>query len=71
MLLSIMVLYSNINDCVHILEWHFTLYSIGNGMVFGVALFSCYFTRILVEKVIGGPLLFFCGVSHIRQHPQG
>ena len=52
-LLSIMVLHSNINGLVHILVWHFTLYSIENGMVFGVALFSCCFTMTLVEKVIG------------------
>ena len=58
MLLSITLLHSNINDLVHILVWHFTLYSMGNGMVFGVALFSCYFTMTLVEKVIGGPA--FC-----------
>ena len=57
-LLSIMVLHSDMNDLVHILVWHFTLYSIENSMVFGVALFSCYFTMILVEKVIGGPA--FC-----------
>ena len=55
MLLSIMVLHNNTNDLVHILVQHFTLYSIGNGMVFGVALFSCYFTMFLVKKVIGGP----------------
>ena len=54
MLLSIMVLHSNINDLVHILVWHFTLYSIENGMVFGAALFSCCFTMTLAEKVIGG-----------------
>ena len=67
-----MLLHSNTNDLVHILVWHFTLYSIENGIVFSVALFSCCFTMILVEKVIGGPaLLFFSGVSHIRQHPQG
>ena len=58
MLLSITVLHSNINDLVHILVQNFTLYSIGNGMVFGAALFSCYFTMILVKKVIGGPT--FC-----------
>ena len=58
MLLSIMLLHSNINDLVHILVQHFTLYSMGNSMVFGVALFSCYFTMTLVEKVIGGPT--FC-----------
>ena len=58
MLLSVMVLHNNINDLVHALVQHFTLYSIGNGMVFGVALFSCYFTIFLVEKVIGGPT--FC-----------
>ena len=58
MFLSIMVLHSNINNLVHILVQHFTLYSIGNGMVFGVAFFSCCFTMTLVEKVIGGPT--FC-----------
>ena len=58
MLISIMLLHSNIKDLVHILVWHFTLYSIGNSMVFGVALFCCYYTMTLVEKVIGGPT--FC-----------
>ena len=48
MLLSITLLHSNINDLDHILVWHFTLYSIENSMVFGVALFSCYFTMTLV-----------------------
>ena len=48
----------NINDLVYILVWHFTLYSIENSIVFGVALFSCYFTMTLVEKFIGGPT--FC-----------
>ena len=58
MLLSITVLHNNISDLVHILVWHFTMYFIGNGIVFGVALFSCYFTIRLVKKVIGGPA--FC-----------
>ena len=57
-LLSITLLHSNINNLVHILVWHFTLYSMGNSMLFGTALFSCYFTMTLVEKVIGGPA--FC-----------
>ena len=55
MLLSITLLHSNINDLAHILVQHFTLYSMRNGMVFGVALFSCYFTMTLVEIVIDGP----------------
>ena len=61
MLLSNMLLHSNINDLVHILVWHLTLYSIGNSMVFGVALLSCCFTMTLVEKVIGG-LNFYSSV---------
>ena len=57
-----MVLHSNINDLVHILVWHFTLYSIENSMFFGAALFSCCFTMTLVEKVIGEPpsVLLWC-----------
>ena len=53
-LLSITLFYNNINNLIHILVWHFTLYSMENGMVFGVVLFSCYFTMTLVKKVIGG-----------------
>ena len=58
MFLSITVLHNNTNNLVHILVWHFTLYSIGNGIVFGVALFSRNVTMFLVEKFIGGPT--FC-----------
>ena len=65
MLLSIMVLHSNINNLVHILVQHFALYSIENGIVFGVALFSCCFTMTLVEKVIGGPAFCSSEVSLI------
>ena len=65
MLLSITLLHSNINDLVHILVQHFTLYSIENGIVFSGALFSCCFTMTLVEKVIGGPAFCFAVVSLI------
>ena len=58
MLSSITLLHSNINDLVHILVQHFTLYSIENSIVFGAALSSCYYTITLVEKIIGGPT--FC-----------
>ena len=58
MLLSITVLYNNISNVVHILVWNLTLYFIGNGMVLGVALFSCYFIICLVKKFLGGPA--FC-----------
>ena len=63
MLLSITLLHSNINDLVYILVQHFTLYSIENSIVFGVALCSCYFTMTLVEKVIGGPTFCSSAVS--------
>ena len=53
MLLSITVLHNKTSNVVHILVQHFILYFIGNGMVFGAALFFCYFTICLVKKVIG------------------
>ena len=65
MLLSIMLLHSNINDLVHILVWHFTLYSIENSINFGAALFSCCFTMTLVKKVIGGPTFCSSVVSFV------
>ena len=40
-------LYMNINEIVHVLVWHYTVYTMGSRMVFSVALFCLFLTMII------------------------